>query len=72
MIMEAKAMLVKRLLLAVISIAFGVISTFIIIWAVDTDYYTYGFGYTFFTALSLALFIAIWLDKFMKTELLPK
>jgi hypothetical protein len=65
-------MLVKRLALAAISILFGLVGTIAIMWAVGTDYYTYGFGYFFFTALSLAAFLAIWLDKFMKTELLPK
>ena len=65
-------MLIKRLVLALISIAFGVVMTIGIMWAVGTDYYTYGFGYFFFTALSLAVFLAIWLDKFMKTELLSK
>ncbi len=65
-------MLIKRLILAVISIAFGIVATFFIIWAVGTDYYTYGFGYTFFTALSLACFLGIWLDKFMGTNLLPE
>lgn len=65
-------MLIKRLILAVISIVFGIVGTYAILWIVDTDYYTYGFGYFFFTTLSLACFLAIWLDKFMKTELLPK
>jgi hypothetical protein len=64
-------MLIKRLILAAISLAFGVGATFLIIWAIGTDYYTYGFGYTFFTSLALACFLGIWLDKFMGTELLP-
>jgi hypothetical protein len=65
-------MLVKRILLALISIAFGIVSTIIIMWAVDTDYATYGFGYFFFTSLALACFLAIWLDKFMNTKILPE
>ena len=65
-------MLVKRLILALISIAFGVGTTFFIIWAIGTDYNTFGFGYTFFLSLSLACFLAIWLDKFMGTNLLPE
>jgi hypothetical protein len=65
-------MLVKRLILALISIAFGMIATFGILFAVGTDYATYGFGYFFFTSLALACFLGIWLDKFMGTELLPK
>ena len=65
-------MLIKRLILAVISIAFGVATTFLIMWVIGTDYNTYGFGYTFFTSLALACFLGIWLDKFMGTELLPE
>ncbi len=64
-------MLIKRLILAVISIIFGIVATFLIMLVIHTDYYTYGFGYTFFTSLSLACFIGIWLDKFMGTGLLP-
>jgi len=64
-------MLIKRLILALISIVFGVVTTFLIMMAIGTDYYTYGFGYTFFTSLALACFLGIWLDKFMGTELLP-
>jgi hypothetical protein len=65
-------MLIKRLILAVISIIFGVAATFLIIFLVKTDYATYGFGYTFFTSLALACFAGIWLDKFMGTDLLPE
>lgn len=65
-------MLIKRLILALISIAFGVVTTLLILWAIGTDYYTYGFGYTFFTSLALACFLGIWLDKFMGTGLLPE
>jgi hypothetical protein len=65
-------MLVKRLILVVISIVFGVAATYGILLAVGTDYDTYGFGYFFFTSLALACFLAIWLDKFMDTKILPK
>ncbi|MBE2220847.1 MAG: hypothetical protein IAF02_04870 [Anaerolineae bacterium] len=65
-------MLIKRLILAVISIVFGVAATFLIMMAIGTDYLTYGFGYTFFTSLALACFLGIWLDKFMGTKLLPE
>ncbi len=65
-------MLVKRIILAVISIAFGITATFLILLAVGTDYETYGFAYFFFTSLALACFLAIWLDKFMDTKILPK
>ncbi len=65
-------MLVKRLILAVISIVFGVVTTFGILVFIGTDYETFGFGYFFFTSLALACFLAIWLDKFMDTKILPK
>ncbi|MCZ7668624.1 MAG: hypothetical protein M5U34_16245 [Chloroflexi bacterium] len=65
-------MLIKRLILALISIAFGVGATFLILFLVGTNFYTYGFGYFFFTSLALACFLGIWLDKFMGTGLLPE
>ena len=65
-------MLLKRLLLAAISIAVGAGLTTAIVFLVGTTPAEYGFIYFFFTALSLALAIAIWLDKFMNTEILPK
>lgn len=65
-------MLVKRLILAVISLVFGVVATLLIVWGIDTTPAEYGTIYFIFTALSLALALAIWLDKFMATEILPK
>lgn len=65
-------MLVKRLLLAVISIAFGVIVTVAITLFIETTPAEYGFLYFTFTALSLAIALGIWLDRFMGTEILPK
>ena len=65
-------MLIKRLILALISIVFGVSVTFLImIFVLHTDYYTFGFGYTFFTILALACFLGIWVEKFMGIELVP-
>lgn len=65
-------MLVKRLILAVISLVVGYGLTFLITIAMGTTIAEYGGIYTFFTALSLACALGIWLDKFMGTELLPK
>ena len=65
-------MLVKRLILAVISIAFGVIVTIGITLFIQTTPAEYGLIYFTFTALSLAIALGIWLDKFMGTGLLPK
>ena len=65
-------MLIKRLILALISIVFGVAATLLILMLIGTNYATYGFSYTFFTSLALACFAGIWLDKFMGTNLLPE
>ena len=67
-------MWIKRLALIVISLAVGAGVTFAILVSpyVDTTVAEYGGIYYFFTSLSFAIAIAIWLDKFMKTEILPK
>ena len=65
-------MLLKRLLLATISfgVAFGL--TVLITMFIGTTPAEYGPVYMFFTTLTIGLAIAIWLDKFMGTNLLPK
>lgn len=65
-------MVLKRLLLAVISfgVAFGL--TVLITMFIGTTPAEYGPIYMFFTTLTIGLAIAIWLDKFMGTNLLPK
>lgn len=65
-------MLVKRMLLTVISISFGVLVTLGIVELIGTTPGEYGAGYFTFTALCLAIFLGIWLDKFMATKILPK
>ncbi len=65
-------MLMKRLILAVGSIAFGIVTTFLITLLIGTTPAEYGVTYFTFTALSLAIALGIWLDKFMETEILPK
>lgn len=65
-------MLVKRLILAAISIVFGALATTGITFAIGTTPTEYGFVYFLFTTLSLAVALGIWLDKFMQTEILPK
>ncbi|MEJ2752242.1 MAG: hypothetical protein ACK2U5_09720 [Candidatus Promineifilaceae bacterium] len=65
-------MLVKRILLVIISLAFGVLATFGIVVAIGTTPQIYGMIYFSFTALALAIALGIWLDKFMGTEILPK
>lgn len=64
-------MFVKRLLLAFISIAVGVVVTYgIVVIILDTIPSWYGGMYFFFTTLFIALALGVWLDKFMGTEIL--
>ncbi len=65
-------MLVKRLLLAIISIAFGVIVTTGITLLIGTTPAEYGTIYFTLTSLALAVALGVWLDRFMGTKLLPK
>lgn len=65
-------MLLKRLILAVISIGFGVAVTALVVYLIGTTPEEYGSIYFSFTALALACALGIWLDKFMNTEILPK
>lgn len=65
-------MLVKRLLLAIISVGLGVALTIGITLAIGTTPAEYGLIYFSFTALALAFAAAVWLDKFMETDILPK
>lgn len=65
-------MLVKRLILTVVSIGFGVLTTILIVLLIGTTPSEYGLVYFTFTALSLAIALAVWLDKFMETNILPK
>ena len=65
-------MLIKRLILAIISIAFGVIVTIAITLLIGTTPAEYGSIYFLLTALALAVALGVWLDKFMGTQLLPK
>ncbi len=67
-------MLVKRLILVVISLVLGYGLTVLILITplVNTNVEEYGGVYTFFTALSIACAIGVWLDKFMDTKILPE
>ncbi|MDX1412564.1 MAG: hypothetical protein R3293_00125 [Candidatus Promineifilaceae bacterium] len=65
-------MLIRRLILVVISLVFGVGVTIGITLAIETTPAEYGTIYFTFTALALAIALGIWLDKFMGTGLLPK
>lgn len=65
-------MFVKRLVLAIISVAFGALVTTGVTFAIGTNPSEYGFVYFLFTSLALAFALGIWLDKFMQTNILPK
>ena len=65
-------MLVKRIILAVIAIGFGVTATLGITLLIGTTPAEFGPIYFTFTSLALAIALGIWLDKFMGTQLLPK
>ena len=71
-------MLVKRLLLAVISLALGFGIDFLLVeFVLNTTVPEYMWGpdgipYFAVTGLSLAIMFALILDKFMGTEMLPK
>lgn len=70
-------LLPKRIALVVISVVTAYIITFLEVTTIpipiglETTMEDYGPTYTFFTVLTLACGIAIWLDLFMKTEILP-
>lgn len=65
-------MLLKRLGIGVVSLLVGFGLTVIIVQLIGTTLEEYGVYYTFFTSFSIGCAIAIWLDKFLGTEMLPK
>jgi hypothetical protein len=73
-------MLVRRLLLVIISLVIGYAATFGIVLLLQTTPAEFWRGpeeplhipYFLLTGFFIACALAIWLDKFMKTEILPK
>lgn len=73
-------MLFKRLLLVVISLTVGYVLTYLITILLGTSVAEFWMGsespvplpYFLLTGFFIALAVAIWLDKFMGTEILPK
>ena len=65
-------MLVKRLILAAISIGVGFGLTVLITMLIGTTPAEFGAVYMIFTSLALAIALGLWLDKFMGTNILPK
>jgi len=65
-------MLLKRLGIGVISLLVGFGLATIIVKLIGTTLEEFGFYYTFFLSLALGCAVAIWLDKFLDTQMLPK
>ena len=65
-------MWIKRLILAIISFAFGFGVTFVIVKLIGTNLEEFGIWYTFFTSFAIACALGVWLDKFMGTNILPE
>lgn len=73
-------MLVKRILLIVISLVIGYAATFGITLALGTSVAEFWVGpespvpfpYFILTGFFIGLAVAVWLDKFMGTNILPK
>ena len=67
-------MLMKRIAVVVISAVAGFVITWLILITplVGTNLEEYGVTYTFFTALSIALAIGVWLDLLFGADILPK
>ncbi|HSH01350.1 MAG TPA: hypothetical protein VLL52_02455 [Anaerolineae bacterium] len=77
--MENMTLWIKRLVMFAISLALGYGATYVIVvYVVQTTIQEYMWGpehpiplpYFFLTGLFMALGIAIWLDKFMETDIL--
>jgi hypothetical protein len=68
----------RRFLLIVLSLVFGIATLFGIFGLLNTAYNAgldlqeYGVVYSIFTVLPMAIFAAIWLDYFLSTGLLPE
>ena len=73
-------MLVKRILLVVISLAVGYVITYLLTLLLGTTVAEFWSGpeqpvsipYFILVGFFIAIAVGIWLDKFMKTEILPK
>ena len=56
----------------VVSIAVGVIVTWLLVFVVfATDLERFGVSYFFLSAFSIAMLLVIWLDYFLNTKILP-
>jgi hypothetical protein len=73
----------RRLLLVVLSIIGGIASVFLLFGLINiflpligingsVDYESYDLTYFVLTAIPMALFVGLWLDYFMRTNVLPE
>lgn len=65
-------MVMKRVAVVVISAVLGFLLTWGTVELVGTNLEEYGVTYTFFTALSLACAVGVWLDLVLGAKILPK
>ncbi len=70
-------MLAKRIAVLVISAVFGMLATFVILLLIQTrqsnvDVAYYGYEYFALTSLFIGAAGFVWLDHFMKTDILPR
>jgi hypothetical protein len=71
-------MTARYIILIVLSLAFGVGSVFLLLLVLNTFYNAgvnvqdYGYGFAFLTGFPIALAVAVWLDYFLGTNILPE
>lgn len=63
-------MLIRRIAMFVISMVIGIVLQFGIVQILGTNYEEFGWGFFWPSAFFIGLGFAIWLDKFMKTDIL--
>ena len=67
----------RHVILIVVSLAIGVASVVALLWALNTfynahvDLQRFGLGFAFLTGFPIALAVAVWLDYFLGTNILP-
>lgn len=64
---------IKRIAVVVISLAIGYVATLgIVHFILNTVMSDYGLTYIVLTIFTIGCGVAIWLDKFLKAEILPE
>ena len=62
---------VRRVIVAILSIIAGVVSTQVILWVLGTTWGIFGFE-AVFVIIALSTAVMIWLDYFLSAEILPE